>query len=283
MAYGTKTDNIMDVPLSVDSVVAPFLSDNGYKWEGLSSIRVLSVANGSLGNYDETSATTPFGAATLVTAAEQVLTVAYNKSMLLRIQRTQMQDIPVSQFSKTVAMQQAAQVFVPAHDAYSLGKIFGARPAGNVVAEDTARNDLGLQLTVNKVRTNGGNTSSIVAWLTYTFSSRIQDKINYTGSELGFTRGQNGYLGKIAGVNTIEVPDAYMFAGVRAIVADKRAIINVVPKMDPKGDGMVVIDKVSGFSGIEIQLRDRSDTFVLSKKASAVATLEVAGSTTTTT
>lgn len=283
MAYGTKTANILDVPLSIGSVVAPFLGDNGYSFEGMNSIRVLSVANGSLSNYDETSGTAPFGSPTLVAPVEQVLTLAYNKSMLLRIQKTQMQDIPASQFSKTVAMQQADQVFIPAHDAYSLGKIFAARPSGNIVAENTSRNDDGLQLAVNKVRTGGGSISSIIAWITYTLSSKIQDKINYTGSEMGFTAGKNGYLGKLAGVNMVEVPDAYMFAGVLAIVADKRSIVNVTPKMDPKNGGLTVLDQVPGFSGIEIQMRDRSDTFVLNKKASTVATLEITASTTTTT
>jgi len=63
-------------------------------------------------------------------------------------------------------------------------------------------------------------------------------------------------------------------AGVYSIVTDKKAIINVTPKMDPKGDGFVVLDKVPGFSGIEIQMRDRGDTFALSKKVNAIASLE---------
>lgn len=283
MAYGTKTANIMDIPMSVSSVVTPYLGDNGYKWDGLNSVRVLSIADGSLSNYDETSATAPFGAASLVVPSEQVLTLAYNKSMLLRIQRTQIQDIPVSQFSKQVALQQANDVFVPSHDAYSLAKIFAARPAGNVVAVNTGRNDNGLQLMVNKIRTAGGNLGNVVCWVTYTFAATIRDKVNYTGSEAGYTNGQNGYLGKLAGVMTVEVPDNYLFAGVSALAADKRAVINVTPKMDPSAGGLVVIDPVPGFSGVEIQMRDRSDTFVLSKKLSLVASLETAASTTTTT
>lgn len=283
MAYGTKTANIMDVPLSISSIFTPYVGDNGYKWDGVNSVRVLSIANGSLSNYDETSATAPFGAPSLVVPVEQVLTLAYNKSMLLRIQRTQIQDIPVSQFSKQVAMQQADQVFVPAHDAYSLAKIFAARPAGNVVARNTARNDYGLKTAIDKVRTAGGNLASMVSWVTYTLASEIQDKINYTGSDAGYVAGKNGYLGKLAGVNHVETPDSYFFAGVHAIIADKRAIVNVTPKMDPKNGGMTVIDPVPQFSGIEIQLRDRADTFVLNKKANNVATLETAASTTTTT
>lgn len=283
MAYGTKTANIMDIPLNISSVFTPYVGDQGYKFDGLNSVRVLSIADGSLSNYDETSATAPFGAPSLVVPSEQVLTLAYNKSMLLRIQRTQIQDVPVSQFAKQVALQQANDVFVPAHDAYSLGKVFAARPSGNIVAVNTGRNDQGLQTMVNKIRTAGGNLGNVVCWLTYTFAATVRDKINYSGSDAGYTNGQNGYLGKIAGVTTVEVPDSYLFAGVSALAADKRAIVNVTPKMDPKAGGLTVIDPVPQFSGVEIQLRDRSDTFVLSKKVNAVASLETAASTTTTT
>src|SRR6185369_1661258 len=166
MAYGTRTANIMDKPLSISSVVTPYIGDNGYKWDGVNSVRVLSIANGSLANYDESSATAPFGAPSLVVPTEQVLTLAYNKSMLLRIQRTQIQDIPVSKFSKEVALQQCEQVFVPAHDAYSLAKIFAARPAGNIVQRNTGRNDFGLKTMIDKSRTNGGDEGSMVCWIT---------------------------------------------------------------------------------------------------------------------
>ncbi len=283
MAYATKTANIMDKPLSISSVFTPYVGDNGYKWDGVNSVRVLSIANGTLANYDESSATAPFGAPSLVVPVEQVLTLAYNKSMLLRIQRTQIQDIPVSQFSKQVALQQAEQVFVPAHDAYSLAKVFAARPTANVTARNTARNDFGLKTMLDKARTNGGVLTNMVVWITYTLASEIADKINYTGSDAGYTQGRNGYLGKIAGVNAVEVPDSYFFAGVHALAADKGALVNVTPKMNPKEGGMTVIDPVPEFSGIEIQLRDRSDTFVLNKKANTVVTLETAASTTTTT
>ena len=278
MAYGTKTANIMDIPLSVSSVFAPHVGDNGYKFTDVNSVRVLSIANGSLADYDEGSATAPFGAASLVVPAEQVLTLAYNKSMLLRVQKTQIQDQPIGEFSKKVAMQQADQVFVPAHDAYSLAKLLAARPGGNKVVFDAnaGTNDLKLQFsrTIDKVKTGGGNVNSIVAWVGYDIASQIRALINYGGSEAGYNDGKNGYLGKLAGAKVVEAPDTYLGTGVYVIAADKRAIVNVTPKMDPTGDGMVVIEKVPGFSGIEIQLRDRSDTFVLSKKTGAVATLE---------
>jgi len=276
MAYGTKTANVMDIPLNISSVVAPYLSDNNYKHTDLGSVRVLSIANGSLADYDEGNASTPFGSPTLVVPTEQILTLAYNKSMLLRIQRTQMQDIPVSRFSKQVAMQQADQVFVPAHDAYSLAKILASRPVGNKVLITLSTDNLKLKFanTVTKARTGGANVNQSIAWIAYDFADRLTDAINFTGSSEGYKDAKAGYLGKFKGVKCVECPDDYLGDGVYVIVADKRAIVNVRPKMDPKGDGVVVIEKVPGFSGIEIQLRDRGDTFVLSKKVDSVSSLE---------
>lgn len=292
-SYGTKTANIMDVPLYISSVVAPYLGDNGYKWDGAQSVRVLSVADGTLADYDETSATAPFGSPTLVVPTEQVLQLAYNKSMLLRIQRTQIQDIPVGQFAKQVALQQANDVFVPAHDAYSLAKIWAARPSGNIIALDTTDTGggagmpgyaLSFNKMVSKSRTYaGGNTANLIAWVTYSFKDTAGAQINFTGSELGYAAGRNGYLGKLAGVPCVEIPDSYLFPGVLALCVDKRAVINVTPKMDPKAGGMVIVDPVPQFSGIEIQLRDRADTFVLNKKVNTVSSLENASSTTTST
>lgn len=280
MADGRKTANVMDIPLSVRSVVAKYLGDSGYKFQGVKTIYVLSIANGSLSDYDETDADDPFGGASLVVPAEQTLTIAYNKAMLLRIQKSQIQDIPVSRFSKKVALQQADEVFVPAHDAYSLGKILAARPVGNKVTVDLDTDDIKLKFnqTIDKAKTGGANLMRMYAWIAYDFASRLKAAINFTGSDQGYKEGKNGYLGKFAGVNCIETPDDYLGDGVHVLACDKRAIVNVTPKMDPKGDGVTVIEKVPKFSGIEIQLRDRADTFVLNKKARVVASLEDASS-----
>ena len=277
MAYGKKTASIMDIPLSISSVVAPYLGDNGYRFEGDNTIYVLSISNGSLGDYDESSATAPFGAPDLISPDEQTLTLAYNKSMLMRVQRTQIQDIPVSQFAKSAALQQIDQVFIPAHDAYSLAKILASRPADNKVTITIGTDDIKLKFkqTANKARTGGAENGSLIAWVGYDFAANLSVAINWTGADAGYADGKKGYLGMFDGVKTVEVPDAYLGSGVYMIVADKRAVINVTPKMDPKKD-MVTIDPVPGFSGVEIQLRDRGDTFVLSKKVNALASLEAA-------
>jgi hypothetical protein len=280
MAYGTQTANIMDVPMSVSSVVAPYLGDNGYKFEGLNTVRVLSIANGTLADYNEASATAPFGGSpTLVAPNEQLLTLAYNKSMWLRIQQTQIQDIPVSSFTKQVALQQANEVFVPTHDAYSIAKVYAARPVGNKVLFNAVagNTDLVLQFSrmIRKITSQGGNLNSVFAWVDMDIAAQINKLINFTGSDAGYGDGKKGYLGTLAGAKVVEVPTSYL-AGVYAIAVDKHAVVNVTPKMDPTAGGMTVIEKVPGFGGVEIQLRDRGDTFVLNQKTRLVASLEAA-------
>ena len=277
MAYGTKTSNIMDIPLSISSVVTPYLGDNGYKFEGVNSIRVLSIANGTLDTYNEASATAPFGTPALVTPSEQLLELTYNKSMLLRVQRTQMQDIPVTQFAKKAALQNIDEVFIPAHDKYSIAKVLAARPTDNkITIADTDSPVAKFRTMVTTSRNNGAGLNSYFAWVTYTFADALKEAINFTGSDKGYAEGKNGYLGKLAGANVVETPDTYLGTDVKAIGVDKRAVVNVTPKMNPKTD-MVILDKVPGFSGVEIQLRDRSDTFVLNKKKTTIASLEAPG------
>lgn len=282
--YGKSSSSIMDIPLKRKSLFTPHVGDNGYRFEGLNTIYVLSNDNGTLVTYDETSATAPFGTTALAGNAEQTLTLAYNQAMISRIQHTQIQDISVSGYAKKWAVQQVYEVFIPANDAYSFAKLQTARPVGNrlytVVADwitGAEKLSLTFEKVINLARTNGkSETNSMIAWMGYDFSAYLASQITFTGSDAGYKDARTGYMGKHKGVTCIEVPEALLPTKTHVIVADKRAIVAVKPKMSPTdGMGYVVLDKVPGFSGVEIQLRDRGDTFVLNKKAAAISTIEI--------
>ena len=288
MAYGKSTSNLMDTPIKFTSVFTPYVGDNGYKFTGFQTIYVLSTANGSLVTYNESSVT-PVGSVPLVGTSEQELTLAYNQAMFAKIQHTQIQDMPVNSFAKKWAYQQISEVFIPAHDAYSLGKLRAARPGTNVIttapanwAAGTDKLSWKFEQAINLARKNGNlDTNMAVAWMAYAYAAALAMQINFTGSDAGYKDARAGYLGKHKGVVCVEVKDDFFTAGVYAIIADKRAIIAVKPKMTPTD--ITIIEKVPGFGGIEVQLRDRGDTFVLNKKAGAIATIEDVASTTTTT
>ena len=284
--YGMTTVNLMDTPLSLNSVFAPFVGDNGYKFTGVNTIQVVSTPDGSLSAYTETSVA-PITVG-LVGTNLQVLSLAYNQAMFQRIQQTLIQDIPVAGFAASWAKQQIADIFVPAHDVYSLNKVaLGRNVANDVLVAAGTLPTTGLSplfgaafLNIHKY---GADASSTVAWVADSFANALVDQISFGGSDAGYSAVKNSaFLGQWKGITTVAVPDTYFTKlgatsqnAIYVIMADKRAIINVTPKMAPTY--YKVVTDISGFSGIEVQLRDRGDTFILNNKVNNIAILRVTG------
>ena len=286
--YGTKTVNLMDSPLSLKSVFAPYVGDNGYKFDGVGSIQVISTPDGTLADYNESSAS-PVTVG-LVGNTLATLTLAYNKALFQRIQQTLIQDTPVAGFAAQWAKQQINDVFVPTHDVYSLNKVVLGRATANDVQVTLSAGALpstGLakifgQAFIN-IHAKGADSSSTVAWVADSFANALADQITFTGADAGYNDAKNSaFLGKFKGIACIATPDSYFTAlgatsqlAVYVLMSDKRAIVNVTPKMAPTD--YKVLTEMSGFSGVEVQLRDRSDTFVLGQKANAIAVVRAAG------
>lgn len=285
--YGKSDSSLIDRQLTISSVFAPYFGDNGYKFNNDGSIRIFSLDNGTLAGYNEGSVV--YSPITLVGNSGNDYTLAYNQAMFARIQRTLEQDTPIANLAAQWARQQIEEVFVPTHDVYSINKVVAARQFGQNVriaaVDNTVRLPLAFAKAVMKVKNKGGKVQNMVALVSSTYAAELADQINFTGSDAGYGDGINkSFLGRLKGVTCVEVPDFYFpqalgtsgggdWAQVHVLVADKKAILNVTPKMRP--EDYTVITKVPGFSGSEVQLRDRGDTFVLAKKAGAIATVEV--------
>lgn len=269
--YGIKTANLLEKPLKQLSVVTQYLGDNGYTWTGVLTVRSLYFDNGTLVSTDNTSATATWGTPGISNTNGNDYTIDYDEGMVTRIPRSQQQDVPIESLGAQWAAQQLSEVFIPAHDEYSLSKIEAAVPYANKVALTLSSGALptGLNLlfqqAVNKARVAGQpNMNSMVAWCSYNFVAALRSQTNYTGSNLGFANAQTGLLGKYNGVTTVETPDAYFLAGTYVIIADKRAVINVTPKVAP--EDFRILTQVPGFDGIEVQIRDRGATIPMLRR-----------------
>ena len=286
--YGTNTVNLMDRPLALKSVFAPYVGDNGFKFASAGTIQIVTTPDGTLSDYTETSAT-PITVG-LVGNALATLTLAYNKALFQRIQQTLIQDTPVANFTAQWAKQQIEDVFVPTHDVYSLNKVALGRMVANDVLVTLASGNLpttGLSLAFGQafinIHAKGADVASTIAWVTDSFANSLADQITFTGSDAGYNDAKNSaFLGKYKGVACVAVPDTYLTKlGATSqlqpwvLMADKRAIVNVTPKMAPTD--YKVIQDISGFSGVEVQLRDRGDTFVLGQKTGAIAVVRTTG------
>jgi len=276
--YGRKTADKLDIPLKKLSVVTQYLGDNGYgaAFEGSNEIYIMAVASKSLVTYNESAASNAFGTITLSTPTDTTFTVDYNKAAATRFQRTQLQDVPIADLANDWAAQEISEMFIPDFDEYALNKIVAAVPVANRVSvgADLSTQDLSLKfgLAINKARVAGAtNTNQMLAWISYDFAANLTSQINFTGSDAGYKDAEAGYLGKHKGVICIETDNQYFNGSVKVVVADKRAIVNIRPKVST---GQVqVLDKVEGFDGKEVRIRLRTLTFVLPNKVSNLAVI----------
>lgn len=275
--YGIKTANLLEKPLKQLSVVTQYLGDNGYTWTGVYTVRSLYFNDGSLVSTNNSSATATWGTPGITNTLNNDYTIDYDEGMITRIPRQAQQDVPIDSLGAQWAAQQLSDVFIPAHDEYSLSKIEAAVPYANKIEITTTGGvwpnpnlptsglNLAFQQAVNAARVAGNpNMSQMVAWCSYNFVAALRAQTNYTGSNLGFANAQTGMLGKYNGVTTVETPDVYFMAGTYVIIADKRAVINVTPKVSP--EDFRILTQVPMFDGIEVQIRDRGATIPMLRR-----------------
>lgn len=284
--YGTSTSSLMDSPLALKSVFAPYVGDNGYKWTGANTIQIVSTPDGTLSGYTESSVS-PVTVG-LVQSTLQSLSLAYNQAMFQRIQSTLIQDTPVASFAAAWAKQQIQDVFVPAHDVYSLNKVaLGRNVTNDVLVAAGTLPTTGLSMAFGTAFLNihkyGADASSTIAWVADSFANALVDQISFGGSDSGYAGVKNSaFLGQWKGITTVAAPDSYFTKlgatsqlAIYVLMADKRAIVNVTPKMTPSD--YKVVTEISGFSGVEVQIRDRADTFVLNNKVNNISVVRVTG------
>lgn len=274
--YGIKTANLLEKPLKQLSVVTQHLGDNGYTWTGVYTVRSLYFNDGALVSTNNSSATATWGTPGITNTLNNDYTIDYDEGMITRISRQAQQDVPIDSLGAQWAAQQLSDVFIPAHDEYSLSKIEAAVPFANKISVTLSSGALpaGLNLlfqqAVNKARVAGNpNMNSMIAWVSYNFVAALRAQTNYTGSNLGFANAQTGMLGKYNGVTTVETPDIYFLAGTYVIICDKRAVINVTPKVSP--EDFRILTQVPLFDGIEVQIRDRGATIPMLRRVQNLA------------
>lgn len=287
--YGIRTATFLDRRLKHGSTVAKYMDAHGVNTVDANTVRILNIDidSKSLTSYDETSTTggmTP----SLVEFGKQEWSIDYNYASFLRIQDTQLQDIPVGSAVSDVAKAWVDEKFVPDFDEYALAKVIAARPGGNIVTWDGTTIDNGVNgllqkfyNTVTVVTNGGGDTSQAIAWVPSSFADKLRAYITtFDGSDKGYTAGVNGLIGKLKGVMIVETVDEYFdaYPTVKAVIADKRAIAAPTQKMTPKNGGRKFIKDVPGFGGSELQLRARGGVFVFDRKKYTIATLQSSNS-----
>lgn len=280
--YGIRTATFLDRRLKHGSTVVKYLDANGVNTNDAQTVRILNIDidGDSLGSYNENATSQ---ALTLAEYGKQEFTLDYNQFVFLRIQDTQVQDVPIGTLISDTAQAWIDEKFVPDFDEYALNKIVLARPVANRLIWDGQESTLKLRFynTISAVVNGGGTAAQSIAWVPLSSGDQIRAFITtFDGSDMGHTAGVNGVIGRLKGVLVVECVDEYFdsWPQVKVVVADKRAICAPTMKMNPKNGGRKFIKNVPGFGGSELQLRARGGVFVLDRKVDAIATLQTASS-----
>lgn len=284
--FATKFSPKVQEAFSLASVTEGLFS-NDYDWTGVATVKVYSVDDLPLNDYDwDLTTGSRFGSLTELGDTVQELTVNDDKAFNGSIdKRNNTSELQIKAASKVMA-RQSRNVIVPYVDKYRLNALangngiasgWGTNGKGTVVTgvSLTASTALRTLMTAHAAMKNllvPGENNVLYIGETTAIEIKLADQVVGTGATVqDVAKGVvvNGEIGKIAGLHACVVPDSYMptvnDAAVQFMIVHKG--VAVAPK---KIETMRIIQDHPDIDGHVVQGRFLHDCFVLEKKAAGI-------------
>ena len=268
--YAKKWDKSIDQIYTQNSYVKAHFGTNGISFKDAQTVIIDTLETFAPVNYVETAIDNAYGTPKMASNSQKEYTIAHNKAVSIRVPATLIMDTPtVTGASYTKA--ELEEQFIPEYDAYALGKISASVPAANDITytsgtDDAYKKFLNLvSLTTNKrVPRN-----SLIFFCTAAFADDVRSLIQKFNDQDGAKIKNSAALGTLGKVPVVEVPDDIMPDKVIGVLASKKSVFAPV-----KVDQVKIFEKVLDFDGIAINIRQRNDVFVFSKKVDGLAQLK---------
>lgn len=251
---------------------------NDYDWEGVNSIKVLSLMNPTLNDY-VASGTNRFGTPTEVQDEAAVYALTKKRSFANTFDVTNVQDQGFVKRAVNYLKQVWDEVYVPEIDKYRLQrwadgaatvKVDSAALTKSTVVEamltaQAALDDLGVP---HENRFIYAKSSIIIKY-------KLADEFK-TADGIMTKYAIKGQKGEVDGSPLIGVPDSYLPAGVNFMIKYKKATA------DPMKLKMLrAHESVPGIAGVLMEGLCRYDSFVLANKANGIYVHAQSGACTT--
>lgn len=223
-----------------------------HKWDGVNSIKALSLRTYASNDYDPTKSDGPrFGTLQEVEDDSHIYTLQYNKSNNLSIDKTYNTEQKMKKRAGVVIGNQIDEIYTPEKDKQCLEQY--SKATGVATREDATIDTSNVNKVFAEARTTfvnnktKGNGKHLVAWVPSSIYSVacLSDKF-LNLEKVGTQALVDGAVGKLSGFQIIEVPDDYMPEGVNIIFANLKVLMNVqtidtcrVLKEHPDVDGSV--------------------------------------------
>lgn len=251
---------------------------NDYDWEGVNSIKVLSLMNPTLNDYT-TSGMNRFGTPTEVQDEATVYSLSKKRSFANTFDVTNVQDQGFVKKAVMYLKQVWDEVYVPEIDKYRIQR--WANGAGTVKIEADALSKttvvtalLNAQAALDDLGVPHENRY-IFAKSSVIVKYKLADEFK-TADGIMTKYAIKGQKGEVDGSPLIGVPDSFMPAGVNFIIKYKKA------SADPMKLKMLrAHENVPGLAGVLMEGLCRYDSFVLANKANGIYVHAASGACTT--
>lgn len=240
------------------------LFTSAYDWTGVATVKVYSVDNLPLNDYDKTLTTgSRFGALSEVGDTVQEMTVEDDKAFNGSIDKgNNTAQLQIKAASK-VLKRQTDEVLIPYVDKYRLGKLKEGAGTTESVGSLTKANIIEKIMLANAAMSNAGvPDDGRVLYMGYTAAVNLKLADQVVGiDKIGEQAIVNGVLGRVDKCQVRLVPDSYMPASTAFMIVKTGCA--VAPK---KIETLRILNEHPDIDGAVVQGRMLHDCFVLETK-----------------
>lgn len=263
----TKFETKLDQRFTVQSLTEVAVG-NQYDWDGVNAIKVWTLDNPTLNDYNPAASANRFGEVSEVTDEVNTYQLLKMRSFAKTFDETNVQDQKFVKKAATYLKQVWDEVYIPEIDTYRL-KVWanGAGMGGYNATSLSKTNIVERLLTAQAELDNAGvphESRYIFAKASVIIKYKLADEFK-TADGIMTKYAIKGQKGEVDGSPLISVPDSRMPKGVDFIIKYKQATADPV-----KLKKLRTNDNVPGIAGTLMEGLVRFDAFVLANKANGI-------------
>lgn len=259
----TKFQKATSDLLKAGSKTSMIVNDR-WDWDGANAVKVYTLADPTIGNYDPTAASARYGTPAEVQDTIQTFTLSRDRSYSAVMDALNQQDTNGVRRPAAYVAQVVKNKMIPEIDTYRLAALVtagGASRSTSIVAAaaSSAANAYTNFLTLNgNITDNEGNESGRVAIMTQTYFNFLKQASGFVlASDQAYADLKKGVIGEVDGVKIVVCPSSRMPANTDLIITHP----NVLTAPEKLKD-VVLHKNAPGYNGDLIEYRHRYDAFV---------------------
>ncbi len=248
------------------------VTNQDYSWDGVETVKVYTLTDPTIGNYDPSGGASRYGNPTEVEDTVQTFTLSRDRSWTKTIDKSNYQDTMMVRKPAKYLAQATRNVLVPELDTYIIAAICTAGATYNrddVVADAaTTSTNAYTNITdmVADIVDNDGPSEGLIGLATPGYVAKLKQSSLFDSTDVGLADRKSGVVGTVDGVKIVKVPSSRFPASTDLVIT--HPMVTVAPE---KLIDYTLHKNPQGVSGELLEYRHRYDAFIDVNKINAVA------------